>query len=63
MKVYKKYDTDKNKSYNLLAKEYLELNNIKCKTYAWIGMAADCDMVIADKKTYKFNINTKQRVV
>ncbi len=62
MKIYKKFNTDKNRQYNRLAEEYLKANNIKCKYYAWLGMAGDNDIIIADNNTYRFNINTKERV-
>lgn len=60
MKIYKKYDTYKNKAYNELAKEYIEKNRIKCKYYGFIGMSGDYDLVYIDGKTYKFNIETKE---
>lgn len=59
MKIYKRYDTQKNKQYNLLAKEYIEKNNIKCKYYGFIGMAGDLDLVCIDGKIYRFSIETK----
>lgn len=60
MKIYKKYDTYKNKQYNILAKHYIEKNNIKCKYYGFIGMAGDNDLVVIDGKIQKFNIETQE---
>ena len=60
MKIYKKYDTYKNKQYNLLAKQYIEKNNIKCKFYGFMGMAGDNDIVLIDGKIQKFNIETQE---
>lgn len=60
MKVYKKLDTIKNKQYNILAKEYITKNNIKCKYYGWVGMAGDFDNVLIDGNIKKFNINTQK---
>lgn len=60
MKIYKKYDTQKNKQYNLLAKEYIEKNNIKCKYYGFMGMAGSCDLVLIDGIVYRFCIETKK---
>jgi hypothetical protein len=60
MKIYKKYDTYKNKEYNLLAKEYIEKNNVKCKYYGFMGMAGSCDLILIDGKFYRFYIETKQ---
>lgn len=60
MKIYKKYDTYKNKQYNLLAKQYIEKNNIKCKFYGFMGMAGDNDLVLIDGKVQKFNIETQE---
>lgn len=59
MKIYKRYDTQKNKQYNLLAKEYIEKNNIKCKYYGFIGMSGNLDLVCIDGKIYRFSIETK----
>ena len=60
MKIYKEYDTCKNKQYNLLAKEYIEKNNLNCRYYGFMGMAGDCDLVLIDRKVYRFYIETKQ---
>lgn len=60
MKIYKKYDTYKNKQYNLLAKEYIEKNNLNCRYYGFIGMAGNYDLVLIDRKVYRFCIETKQ---
>ena len=60
MKIYKKYNTYKNKQYNLLAKEYIEKNNLKCRYYGFIGMAGSYDLVLIDRKVYRFCIETKQ---
>ena len=35
MKIYKKYDTQKNKEYNLLAKEYIEKNVNIMDLWVW----------------------------
>lgn len=60
MKLYKKYQKDKkSQQYQLLAKEYLLLNNIKCKYYGWIGMSGNFDIIKTDKGIFRFNINTK----
>lgn len=60
MKIYKKYDTYKNKQYNLLAKEYIEKNNLNCRYYGFIGMVGNYDLVLIDRKVYRFCIETKQ---
>lgn len=60
MKIYKKCDTYKNKQYNLLAKQYIEKNNIKCKYYGFMGMAGDNDLVLIDGKVQRFNIETQE---
>ena len=60
MKVYKKYDTQENKQYNLLAKEYIEKNNIKCKYYGFMGMSGDLDLVCIDGIVHRFCIETKK---
>lgn len=62
MKIYKKLNTIRDKSYNSLAKEYIIINNIKCKYYGWLGMSGDFDIVKIDGKIRKFNIDTKQEV-
>jgi hypothetical protein len=60
MKVYKKYDTYKNKQYNLLAKKYIEKNNIKCQYYAFLGMSGDKDLIKIDGKIFYFDIVTQE---
>ena len=60
MKIYKKYDTYKNKQYNLLAQKYIKKNNIKCKYYGFMGMAGDNDLVLIDGKIQKFDIETQE---
>ena len=60
MKIYKKYDTQKNKQYNKLAEEYINKNGIKCRYYGFMGMAGDNDLVYIDGKVYKFNIDTQE---
>lgn len=62
MKIYKKYDSNKNKQYNILAKEYLQKNNINIKYYVWIGMAGDKDIVKTNQGYFYFNINTKKLI-
>lgn len=57
MKIYKKYNTLKNKPYNEIAKKYLIKNNIKCYYYAFIGMNANIDYIKADNKILKFENN------
>ena len=60
MKIYKKYDTQKNKPYNELATKYIKKNNIKCKYYGFMGMSGDYDLVSIDGNIYKFNIENQE---
>lgn len=60
MKIYKKYDTEKNLYYNTIAKNYIIKNKIKCKYYAFLGMSADKDLVKIDGKIYYFDIETQE---
>lgn len=64
MRIYKKYNTQKNKQYNILAKEYIQKNNIKCKYYGYMGMGAVnniyMDYVLIDGNVARFNINNKE---
>ena len=35
-------------------------NNLNCRYYGFMGMAGDCDLVLIDRKVYRFYIETKQ---